>query len=165
MRSSVAATAAHFGGLIAVNDNARRDAEQSAIMRVLGQVEATVKAIQADIDEIKTVQKDDRHDSSEGRRRLHEKFESVQDNLQKTNSTVKILGLLVDKQSKDIEGVTKAVKSLEPTVEATAATVRNYTIRGGVILGGLAFVAGLLWYIVTNYGVALWRWADQFIPR
>lgn len=165
MRASLAGVPTYSQGPIAVNDNRQTPSEGNEILRILGRLEGTVSAIQNDIAEFKAEVKDDRESTSENRRRMHEKIESVRDGLQKTDSTIRVLGALVDKQGKDLEGVQAELGGLKPTVEHTAATVRNWTIRGGLILTALAALGGTLWWALTTYGVALWRYIDQFVPK
>lgn len=147
-----------------MNDNGKRD-DDDPVLRVLGRLEATVAAMGQDIAEMKNDANRREDASTESRRRLHEKIESVRDGLQKTDSTIRVLGALVDKQGKDLEGVQAELGGLKPTVEHTAATVRNWTIRGGLILTALAALGGTLWWALTTYGVALWRFVDQFVPK
>lgn len=158
MRASLARVPAYSQGLVAVNDNHQTQDEGNQILLLLGRLEATVAAVQQDIAEIKTDAKEDRATTVDSRRRLHEKIEGLSSRVQKTESTIRVLGELVDRQGKDVAALT-------PTVEATAATVRNWTIRGGLVLGGLAALGGTIWWAITTYGVALWRFFDQFVPR
>ncbi len=139
-----------------MNDN--RPGEDNQILMLLGRLDGTVAAIQQDISELKEAAKEDRATTTESRRRLHEKLEGLSSRVQKTESTVRILGELVDRQGKD-------VLALTPKVDAMDATMKRWTLKGGAIVGGLAAVAGALWYVAAQNWVAIWRFIDQFIPK
>lgn len=180
MSASVAylAPAIRSKGFIAVNDNAKRDNEQTTndIMRVLGRLEATVSGMGNDISEMKQSigadileMKNDanrREDSStESRRRLHEKFDSIREGLQRTNGTVQVLGKLVDRQGKDIEALTKAQTKTAAVVASTAGTVKKWTLRGGLVVGALASLSGGAAYLVKTNWIAIWNFVNQFVPK
>lgn len=148
-----------------MNDNRQTPSEGNEILRILGRLEGTVSAIQQDISEFKSEVKDDRASTTENRRRMHEKIESVRDGLQKTDSTIRVLGELVDRQGRDVVGVKAEVAALAPKVERTEAALRRWTIKGGAIVTALAAVGGALWYLAATNWLAIWRFLDQFIPK
>lgn len=148
-----------------MNDNRQTPSEGNEILRILGRLEGTVSAIQQDISEFKSEVKDDRASTTENRRRMHEKIESVRDGLQKTDSTIRVLGELVDRQGKDVVGVKAEVAALVPKVERTEASLRRWTIKGGAVVTALAAVGGALWYLAATNWIAIWRFLDQFIPK
>jgi hypothetical protein len=168
MRVASLASIAYSEGPIAVNDNAKpilSDDVGAKLLFMVGEMQGTMNALREDYQEIKGALEQDRHDATASRRRIYERLEDGDRRLTKMESTVRVVGELVDKQAKDIANTGAEIKALTPTVLATAATVRNWTIRGGALLGALALVGGGLWYLVTTYGVALWRFFDQFIPK
>ena len=163
MRASLAPVPTYSQGLVAVNDN--RAGEANQILMLLGRLEGTVSAIQQDIAEIREAAKEDREavkedraSAGESRRRLHEKIEGLSSRVQKTESTVRVLGELVDKQGRD-------VKSLSPKVDAMDATMKRWTLKGGAVVTAIAAVGGALWYVAAQNWVAIWRFFDQFIPK
>ena len=165
MRASLARVPTYSQGLVAVNDNDEGkthtlvgDDVAAKLLLMVGEMQGTVNGLREDIAEVKGAMETDRAAATASRRRIYEKLEDADKRTTKLESTVRVMGELVDKSGKDIA-------ALAPTVEATAATVRNWTIRGGLVLGALAAVGGTLWWAITNYGVAAWRFFDQFIPK
>lgn len=173
-------------GFAAVNDNLQRD--DDPILRILGRLEATVQnvqkgldemraEVQSDILEIKTTAKEDRHDTSISRRRLHEKFEGLQRDVQATTSGLNILGKLVDKQTKDVETlmtevadlkpvvatVNEEVKTLKPIVIATSETIKVWAWRVGKVTAAVVFFAGALGWVTQNYGPVIWRFVTSIL--
>lgn len=153
--------AIHSRGLTAVNDNRNEErAEQGRkasaqsndqMLMLLGELKAGLEEVHRAVAEIKTEAGEDRKDTADSRRRMHEIVGTVDKRLIKLESTVHIMGGVVDNQ-------TKRIDKLEPTVKATAVTVRVWTIRGGLIGTAALAVIGFVYANWTN----IWRALTAF---
>jgi chromosome segregation ATPase len=135
-----------------VNDNAKPSERDLGML--LGELKAQVAALHTDISEVRNALSE----ASESRRRVHEKIDAVDHRLVVLESTVTVMGGVVSKQ-------TERMDHIEPTVEATAATVKTWALRLGLVATMVGILGGAAWYGLSNWGVALWRFVDQFIPK
>lgn len=145
-----------------MNDNERAplvgDDVAARLLLMVGEMQGTVNGLREDIADVKGVMENDRATATASRRRIYEKLEEADKRTTKLESTVRVMGELVDKQGKD-------VTALIPKVEATASTVKQWTLRGGLVVAALSALAGGLWYVAAQNWVAIWRFVDQFMPR
>lgn len=153
-------------GPVAVNDNEPEDRARplmgdevgAKLLLMVGEMQGTVNGLREDLAEVKGAMESDRAAATARGRRIYEKLEDADRRTTKLESTVRVMGELVDKQGKDVQ-------ALAPKVEAMDATMKRWTLKGGAVVGGLAMVAGALWYVAAQNWVSIWRFLDQFIPR
>lgn len=133
----------NYGGLKAVNDNGKQP--NDTMILLLGELKGMVSGIKEDVDELKKDITSDRLESSASRRRMYDKLDGVDQRLTKMESTVTVMGGVVDKQ-------TQRVDAIEPVVTETQAAVRQMVIRWGLVTGALgAMGAGLYWLFTAKW--------------
>lgn len=120
------------------------------ILMLLGEMKEGLKGVKEDIAEMKAAADEGARDASESRRRLYEKMESGEQRTTELESTVRIMAGVVEKQ-------TVRIDLMEPQLRQTTATLRAWTVRGGMIATAMAALGGFIVWMVQQNGMALWR--------
>jgi hypothetical protein len=158
MRVASPASIAYSEGPIAVNDNrpsGPADGGSGQVLFLLGELSASVKAIHDDLVEVKASAQIDREEARTSRHRIHERLDDAIGRLVKAESTIRVMGKVVDRAD-------KRVNEMEPVVRATAKVL---AVRGSIIVAAATAIGGGAWYVLSTNWVAIWRFLDQFIPR
>lgn len=144
-RGNVAALAgaAYPKGLAAVNDNPKPTPNELHMAQLLGELTGELRGIKATLDDMRG----DIDQASESRSQLHEKLGLIDTRLQKVESTVTVMGGVVDKQ-------TRRVDKIEP--------IALWLI---MIASGLLLVGGALWYGILNFGAQAIEWLHGILPK
>jgi hypothetical protein len=135
-----AAAPIHFVG-VAVNDN--KPPEEGSLAFILGELRGEVRGFREDMAEVKEALAD----ASTSRGQLSEKISIMDTRLQKVESTVTVMGGVVDTQ-------TQRVDKIEP--------IALWLI---LIASGLLLVGGALWFGILNYGTAVIQWLASVLPK
>jgi hypothetical protein len=129
---------------------AEASANRDQILMLLGELRESVVGLREDVAEIKAEAGNDRRDASESRRRIYQKLDDGEKRLMKMESTVRVIGGVVEKQG-------QRVSELEPTVNRTAGEVRRWTMLGAFIGTGVIALGGFVAWIIQSNGAALWN--------
>jgi len=161
MRTSLARAAggsvescSNLGGLKAVNDNIKQP--DDSMLFLLGELKSMVSSIKEDVDEVKKSMNSDRLESSASRRRMYSKLEGVDARLTKMESTVSVMGGVVDKQTKRMDAV-------EPVVISTQDAVRQWALRWGLVTAALGGIGSALYWLFTSKWQELLKWGMDFL--
>lgn len=120
-----------------MNDN-----EQGGLAFLVGELRGELRGLH----DVFIEMRNDIEQASNSRRLIHEKLDAVDRRMERLESTVTVMGGVVDKQ-------TKRVDKIEPLALWLIA-----------IAGGLLLVGGALWYGVLNYGVQFVQWLGSMFP-
>lgn len=116
---------------------------------LLGRLEEGLAGMREDMAEVKLEVQRDRVDASESRRRVYEKLEGAELRLEQVDSTVRVLGGVVEKQ-------TNRIDALEPTVRKTAKNVAQWNWRWGLVVAGVTFIGTGIWWLIRPNAGAIW---------
>lgn len=119
------------------------------ILLLLGELKAGLAGVREDMQEVKEAAAIDRRDSRESRQRIYEKAEEGERRLTAVESTVRVLGGVIEKSGQRID-------ALEPQVARATQTIKDWTVRGGFIATGVAAFGGFIWWLVQSNGPFLW---------
>lgn len=119
------------------------------ILLLLGELKAGLAGVREDMQEVKDAAAMDRRDSKDSRQRIYEKLEEGDRKLVAVESTVRVLGGVIEKAGQRLD-------NLEPQVERATRTIKVWTVRGGFIATGVAALSGLIWWLVQSNGPFLW---------
>jgi hypothetical protein len=119
------------------------------IMLLLGELKAGLAGVREDMQEVKDAAAMDRRDSRESRQRIYEKVEEGERRLVAVESTVRVLGGVIEKAGQRLD-------KLEPQVDLAAGTIKRWTVRGGFVGTGVVALGGFVWWLVQSNGPFLW---------
>ena len=139
-----------------MNDN--RDRRPDEMILLLGELKGMVTDIKDDVDEVKKTMESDRTESSASRRRMYDKLDGVDRRLTKMESTVTVMGGVIEKQ-------TQRIDQIEPIVKKTAASVKQWTLRWGAVVGAVTAVGGFLWWLVSGNWGEIWKFLTRLFQQ
>lgn len=119
------------------------------VLLLLGELKAQVAGVRDDMQEVKTEAAVDRRDSKESRQRIYDKLENGERRLTEMESTVRVLGGVIEKSGQRLD-------RLEPQVDRATRTIRVWTVRGGMIATAMAALGGFVWWMVQSNGPFVW---------
>lgn len=119
------------------------------IMLLLGELKAGLAGVREDMQEVKDAAAMDRRDSKDSRQRIYEKVEEGERRLGAVESTVRVLGGVIEKQGLRVD-------KLEPQVERATKTIKVWTVRGGFIASGVVAFGGFVLWLIQSNGPYIW---------
>lgn len=137
-----------------MNDNRKQPADDMLVL--LGELKAMVASVKDDVDEVKQEMNASRVETTASRRRMYDKLDGVDKRLTRMESTVTVMGGVVNKQ-------TNRIDSLEPMVKKTQAAVRMWALRWGLVTALLGGIGSALYWLFTTKWPDIWAMVVQFI--
>lgn len=120
------------------------------VLLLLGELKAGLQGVREDLQEVKDAAAMDRRDSKDSRQRIYDKVEEGERRLVAVESTVRMLGGVIEKSGQRLD-------RLEPQVDRAARTIKVWTVRGGIIATGVAAFGGFILWLVQSNGPLIWN--------
>jgi predicted RNase H-like nuclease (RuvC/YqgF family) len=125
--------------------------ERDQLLILIGELKEGVAGLKSDLEEMRTEFREERGAATQSRQKIFEKQEDAERRIERMEGTITVLGGVIDKQ-------TRRIDALEPTVKETVATVRRWSVRGGLVATGLIAIGSFLWWMLTSNWSTIWNW-------
>ena len=155
---AAASVATAYQRLFAVNDNTPQGDINQQVLYLLGQMRAELSGIREDIIELSKDAVSDRQDNMTNYDHMLEKVDSIDRRTTKLESTVRVTGQVVNKQ-------TKRLDIMQPIVEANTETIKRWVLMAGSVVGAVSLAFGGVWYALKDSWWAIYQWIINALPK